>query len=100
MLMRLSCRPAAPPPARPVALSQLPPNRHPIRAGIIAEVIIVDAEEEPAVLIRLAGRRAARSDEDEVGIAPVAVADPADQRAGPDVTHRVVRSAVDRKSVV
>src|SRR5215467_5401468 len=59
-----------------------PPNRHPIRAGIIAEVIIVDAEEEPSVFIRLARRPAARADEDEVRISPVAVANLADQRAG------------------
>src|SRR5262249_11385882 len=76
-----------------VSLSQLPPNRYPIRAGIIAEVIIVDAEEEPSVFIRLARRPAARADEDEVRISPVAVANLADQRAGRDVIHRVVRNA-------
>src|SRR6266545_1197154 len=71
----------------------LPPNRHPIRAGIIAEVIIVDAEEEPSVFIRLTRRPAARADEDEVRISPVAVANLADQRAGRDVIHGVVRNA-------
>src|SRR5215813_1314157 len=76
-----------------------PPNRHPIRAGIIAEVIIVDAEEEPSVFIRLARRPAARADEDEVRISPVAVANLADQRAGPDVIHRIVRSADARVAV-
>src|SRR5215470_15482457 len=82
-----------------VSLSQLPTNRHPIRAGIIAEVIIVNAEEEPSVFIRLARRPAARADEDEVRISPIAVANLADQRAGPDVIHRIVRSADARVAV-
>src|SRR5215813_7684124 len=85
--------PLAPSPRRLVAPSQLPPNRYPIRAGIIAEVIIVNAEEEPSVFIRLARPPAARADEDEVRISPVAVANLADQRAGGDVIHGVVRSA-------
>src|SRR5262245_35681785 len=99
MLMPLSCRPVAPSPCRTVALSQLPPNRHSIRAGIIAEVIIVDAEEEPAVFIRLACRRAARSDEDQVRISPVAVANLADQRAGSGVAQRIDRCADVRAAV-
>src|SRR5215510_1286633 len=77
----------------PTPHSPSPPDRHPIRAGIIAEVIIVDAEEEPSVFIRLARRPAARADEDEVRISPVAVANLADQRAGRGVIQGVVRSA-------
>src|SRR5262245_21493442 len=83
----------------PTPHSPSPPDRHPIRAGIIAEVIIVYAEEEPSVFIRLARRPAARADEDEVRISPVAVANLADQRAGPDVIHRIVRSADARVAV-
>src|SRR5262245_9173298 len=75
----------------PTPHSPLPPNRHPIRADIIAKIIIVDAEEEPAVFIRLARGRAARSDENEVRISPVAIANLADQRADSGVIHRVDR---------
>src|SRR5262249_60427413 len=70
-----------------------PPNRHPIRPIIIAEIIVVDAEEESSVFVRLARRRVARSDEDVVRIAAVAVANLTDQRADPGVINRIVRTA-------